>query len=189
VVRGLGNAVARKVLLGGVTFTISHAVDRKREKAADNVTVTFPVPLDTKATSNVMATLNQLVDYVGDSVANRKPIDSIVAIADNRLAMVVKEIRVVGVKEVPDSVVSVYNTQGFKAAARFIKLQPVIELAIQLKYLGLSIDHPAQFSYHIKLNAPPGLEMNGDDNSQKTPVELYMDSTTDFWGTYTLVKK
>src|ERR1700761_3519140 len=78
VIRGLGSGVANKMLAGGLVVTISHLIDRKRTKAADNVVITFPVPQDIKTTSVIMGTIASaggLVDE--DSVANRKQIDSI----------------------------------------------------------------------------------------------------------------
>jgi len=207
-IRGLGNGVAKKSLAGGMTLTISHATEKRtRAKAADNVAITFPVPQDGKTTAGIMSTINQLFALLDDSVANRKQIDSIVTIANKRVNNAMKEIRVIGVKEVPDSVISVYNTAGFKAAAQFTKVQLVIELAIPLKYLGLSVDNPAPFSYNIKLSAIPDPNQGGSasfpppvvmqDSNISAPMPMvapnlnyeYASNPTDFWGVYTLAKK
>jgi len=215
-IRGMGNGVAKKAIAGGLTLTISHSVEKKaRVKAADNVYITFPVPQDGKTTAGIMGVVNQVADFNDDTLANRKQIDSIVAIANKRINDAMKEIRVVGVKEVPDSVISIYNTQGIKAAAQFIKMQPIIELAIPLKYLGLSVDNPVKFSYNIKLSAIPESNQPGApvvvDMAMPAPVVIsasnsgmiappipvmgmnpnngYAFNSTDFWGEYTLVKK
>ena len=44
-IRGQGQGIAFKVFNGGLSITISRALDKKeRLKAKDNITVTFPVP-------------------------------------------------------------------------------------------------------------------------------------------------
>jgi len=207
VIRGLGSGVANKMLAGGLVITISHLIDHKRTKAADNVTITFPVPQDVKTTGMILSTIataGELVDE--DSVANRKQIDSIGGIANKQMNNVMKEIWVVGVKEIPDSVVSIYNTMGIKAAAQFIKRQPIVELAIPLKYLNLDINNPVKFSYNIRLNvrtndnprniredapSPQVLMTSVDVGTMhaSNPGTMFMLAPTDFWGLYTLVKK
>jgi len=193
-VRGLGNGVAKKMLAGGMTLTISHATRKQNlAKAGENVAVTFPVPQDAKITADIMGTINQLFNYLDDSVANRGQIDPIISKANRLINNAMKEIGVVGIKAIPDSVISIYNTEGIKAAAQFIQVQPVIELAIPLKYLGLSIDDQAKFSYNIKLSEIPVQSMSVNPNTissvNPSPNNGYAFNATDFWGEYTLAKK
>jgi hypothetical protein len=189
--RGMGARVARKALEGGLAVTISHSLEKKtKAKAPGNVTVMFPVPQEQKTIFSIISIVNTLNGLIidRDSLANRKQIDSIVAIANKRIGDAMKEIRVTGVKDIADSVISVYNTTGIKAAAQFIKRQPVIEIAIPLKYLGLSIDNPVKFSYNIKLSGLPlGPGVNIDD--EMTPDDMYLLASTDLWGEYILIKK
>jgi hypothetical protein len=205
VVRGLGNGVSKKILAGGLVFTLSHAAEkRNRSKDPGNVTVNFPVPLDPKTTSFIMSTINQIQDFTDDSVANRKPIDSLDAIANKMVNNATKEMGIVGVKDIPDSTISIYNTYGIKASIQFIQVQAAIEIAIPLKYLGLSVDNPASFSYNIRINAVPEASRFyvTDAATQKagagqidpgdipiTPNNGYAWNPTDFWGEYILAKK
>jgi hypothetical protein len=207
IVRGLGNGVSKKVLAGGMILTISHAAEKKnRTKDPGNVAITFPVPQDPKTTALIMNTINQIQDLTEDSIANRKQIDSLDAIADKMVNNAMKEIRVVGVKEISDSAVSVFNTEGIKAAMQFIQVQAAIEIAIPLKYLGLSANNPATFSYNIRIDAVPVASRAFQVDPNKPAPEVVVGGTvmvmsnispnngyawnpTDFWGEYTLAKK
>jgi len=197
-VRGQGWGVGQKIFNGGITFTISHSTEKKlREKNAGNVIIKFPLFPTKQTTANasyIMGPIANLKNLLIDSIANRKEIDSILLLVNKRINETIKEIGVTGIKEIPDSLISIYNTTGIKVAAQFmkqlpvIKLQPVIEIAIPLKYLGLSTTASNQlpFSYNIKLNgALPGAAV-GDDAD---PNELYLKSSSDLWGIYTLAKK
>jgi len=209
VIRGLGNMVSRKILSGGLTITISHLVDNKRGKAPDNVIITFPTPQHYKIVNPIMGTIanaDNLEDE--DATTNRKRIDSLDANANMQLSRALNEIKIIGVKEFPDQAVSVYNTEGLKAMAGFIGKLPVIEFAIPLKYLNLSVDNSAKFSYNIKINAeqepksvnedegPPKASDHVVLNAPKPHTDasgsydsFYLFNTTDFWGVYTLAKK
>lgn len=206
VVRGLGNGVSKKVLSGGLIFTVSHAAEKKnRAKDPGNVAISFPVPVDAKTTSVIMSTINQVLDLDNNNAADHKSIDSLDVIADKIAADATKEIGISGIKEIPDALISIYNPQGIKAAIRFMKVQPAIEIAIPLKYLGLSADNPVAFSYNIRINAvPEASRVMPDPNApsqtaggEQPPAPAmatnpnlgYAWNPTDFWGEYTLVKK
>jgi len=206
VIRGLGSGVAQKFISGGLTITVSHATDRKREKAPDNVALTFPIAQDLKTTKQIMGMIATVGNYVDDdSVANRHEIESLEAITNKMVNDAMKEIRVVGIKEIPDSVVSIYNMEGIKADIKFIKRQPIVEFAIPLKYLALSIDNPVKFSYNIRSGAiqdmgqnqfpapmvipAAGLNANLPPPPTPGPNVGFLYNPTDFWGIYTLAKK
>jgi len=195
-IRGFGQRVSRKALQGGLIVTISHSVDKKiRTKAADNVTITFPTPQDQKVIGHIMQPQYEMVPFRQDTALNKKQLDSLLTEANTRIAASLKEIKITGVKEIEDTILSVYNTEGIKAKAQFIKVQPVFEIAIPLKYLGLSTANPVKFSYNIKLNVLPALGINMDlpDNGFATNApnadEMYLENATDFWGEYILAKK
>jgi hypothetical protein len=183
--------VAKKAVAGGMVITISRSEGEKGRKAAnDGITVKFPRPQDREMVNGIMGVINQVGSY-DDPVANRKQIDSIVVVADALANKVLKEIGVSGVKNIPDSVISRYNEYGIKAAFQFNKMQPVIELAIPLKYL----DVPAsgdKIRYSIKLNAVPD-KVSGISDAiapeNVTPNVGYALNPTDLWGEYTLAKK
>jgi len=206
VIVGGGANATKKALAGGVTLTISHSIEKKsREKDAANVAVTFPLPLENDKVASIMGVINSLNNYVDDTVANRKQIDSIAPIANKRIADEIKEIKITGVPEFSDPVLSIYNTTGIKGAMRFIRRMPVIELAIPLKYLHLSANDEMKISYNIKFNAP--IESNSQypapvvimDAPMPTGSSMpaygispdygYMQNATDFWAEYTLIKK
>jgi hypothetical protein len=196
VVRGLGNGVSKKILAGGLTFTVSHTTDRNRTKDRNNAAITFPMPQGPKTTSFIMSTINQIEDFTDDTVAHRRSIDSLDAIANRMANTAAKEIRISGIKDIQDSVISIYNTEGIKASIQFMQEQAVIEIAVPLKYLGLSVDNPAIFSYNIRIDAvPPTSRINGA-NDPNMPVAMntnpnngYAWNPTDFWGEYILAKK
>ncbi len=69
-----------------------------------------------------------------------------------------KEIKVFGFKDIPDSLISIYNEYSIKTIAS-ISDEGVFmyELSIPLELLEMSADKPKEFSYNIKLN---GLQIN-----------------------------
>jgi len=99
---------------------------------------------------------------------------------------------------------SLYNEEGIKAALRFeSNLYCLYELAVPLKYFGLSLTSPAKFSYQIKLN---GAAVNGNNirdlregifwGWDAADGKIYVERInpdvlypTDFWGDYVLAKK
>jgi hypothetical protein len=65
-----------------------------------------------------------------------------------------KEVKLHGIKGITDSVVSVYNDYGIKAAMNYdAKWNLTYELAIPIKYLALK--DGVSFAYSIKLNGIP----------------------------------
>jgi len=196
VIRGLGTRVAVKSLSGGFTFTISHTVDKKaRAKAADNVVIIFPVPVDDKTINNVLGPIRGGFNFYNEEEIYPagypyiKQLDSIQVLTNARLSPVIKEIKVKGIKEIPDSLISVYNETGIKAMMQFTWRQPSYELAIPLKYLNLDVNNPVKFSYNIMLTGgPPDPRLNGVQ-IDPDPGTMFMMAPTDFWGTYALIKK
>lgn len=197
-VRGSGTAAGNKILKEGIKFTVSHSLEKTRkDKDPGNVSITYPGTPDARVVSVVMAPNLSIANFIKDPVKNKRQIDSLTALANTRVESISKEIKVKGIKEIKDSVLSVYNNVGIKAAIHFSEGEPIVELAIPLKYLDLSTDTPMPFSYNIKL-AAPALTANFDINSiQKSgaptqavpPDDLYRMTDTDLWGEYILAKK
>lgn len=129
-----------------------------------------------------------------------------------------KEIKVFGFKDIPDSLISIYNEYSIKTIAS-ISDEGVFmyELSIPLELLEMSADKPKEFSYNIKLN---GLQINfggfggggrpgggGGEGAPMVRVEVaggggggmgggmggfnFQDliTPTDFWGKYVLAKE
>lgn len=79
------------------------------------------------------------------------------AIARTQLASA-KEIKVFGFKDIPDSLISIYNEYSIKTIASISDAGVFMyEVSIPLALLEMSADKPKEFSYNIKLN---GLQIN-----------------------------
>jgi len=136
------------------------------------------------------------------------------AIARTQLASA-KEIKVFGFKDIPDSLISIYNEYSIKTIAS-ISDEGVFmyEVSIPLELLEMSADKPKEFSYNIKLNglqinfggfaggARPGGPTGGGAGEGATVVRVegggggmgsfnFQDliTPTDFWGKYVLTKE
>lgn len=198
-----------KVLQGGITFTVSHAEGRERLKAPDNVSVKYPM-LSERGIAAMVAGCYQYADLNNDNAGNKQRIDSLVTTMNKHIIRWSKEIQVIGVNEITDPLISIYNTQGIKVAGVFNdKMIYTYELAIPLKYLGISVTGNDKFSYNIKLNGPEyvpdGPVMIADAGPVATnanyrapvmnrigvpdPDNAYKENPTDFWGVYVLAKK
>jgi len=198
----------KKMTLGGISLIISHSLDKKKRKnAPDNISITFPVTDKQKAVS-VNASLDKYFNNwsYDKRTGHQAQIDSLQAAINTQAEAAFKEIRVIGLKDV-DTVISMYNTAGIKAAVRFNNnLLMGCEIAIPLKYLGLDPANPTAFSYAIRLNGTksnritfhptgpvtPAMQdiMDKVQNQIITdPIELYMMDPKDLWGEYTLAKK
>ncbi len=214
-IRGENATVTTKVLNGGVAFTISHTLDKKaRSKATGNATVTFPVSLSNDAMMSVVHQLLTLRQLKGDTLAHRREIDSIRNIASKRLTTVLKEIGLSGLKGIPETTLPIYNDKDIMAAGKLQYAQPVFEIAIPLKYLGLDLANNKSFSYNIKLDIPaydptkpredimsermalaPSIEVKSGPPPAKTGLPMadpdgdYQEHKTELWGEYTLVGK
>ncbi len=212
-IRGEDVTVTTKVLNGGISFTISHTLDKKtRAKAADNAIVTFPVSLSNNAMLNVMIPLLNLREFKRDTLTHLKEIDSITKVANRRLTTVLKEIGVSGLKGISQTVLPIYNDKDIIAAGKLQGVQPVFEIAIPLKYLGLDLINNKRFSYNIKLDIPgfdpnqpredimservasmPSIEVTSRSAVVRTGLRIadpdgdYQSHKTDLWGEYTLV--
>jgi hypothetical protein len=197
-----------KMVGGGVTFTVSRLVDKKaREKDKNSVAVTFPY-LDPEAAHSIYSSINSYSNMVHDTLNRVKDHDSLVKVVNAETTAAIKEIKVSGIKEIEDPLISIYNTTGVKAMGTFNRgMAFTLEIAIPLKYLGLAANDDAKFSYNIKLNEPRWLSANGNNaapmpmvgdmvNGQVltsapsvNPDYYFLSNTTDFWGEYTLAKK
>ncbi|MES2279132.1 MAG: hypothetical protein V4592_24080 [Bacteroidota bacterium] len=198
-IRGSGAVPAFKILKEGVTFTVSHSVEKaKRAKDPQNISVTYPTSQEAVKVSSMMVPVFAAERLGRDTVKNKKELDSLTAAANARVEKTAKEIKVTGIKDIKDSILSVYNDKGIKAVLHFWKGEPIIELAIPLKYLDLSVTAPVRFSYQVKLSVP---RLNGDfdiRDIQKggvsapvsiSPDDAYRLTDTELWGEYILVGK
>ncbi len=212
-IRAQGAYPGAKIVAGGLTFTISHSVEKKkREKEPGNVSVTFPLTNSMKAASINAKHYHYWNDLAGNVVKHKGAIDSLHEAIDAQIGEACKEIVVTGIKDM--DTLSVYNAEGIKAVIRFSDtFICVFEMAIPLKYLGLSTDSPEKFSYNIKISAirqPQSTRTgahvidirqssfgSGNMDAPMMPMMMgppdrdmvYLHDDTDFWAEYTLAKK
>jgi hypothetical protein len=213
-----------KITAGGITFTIKSA-----DKKSTATPVAIIYPLKTKVVrpaggpppaairigmgpgggggGGAARTLSPMAKLRSDQPLT----DSDLMALNKQINTNVKEIRVIGLKEFPDSTVSLYNEDGIHAAGLInLKKAYTVEFSIALKYLQPLINSAGTFNYNVQVN---GLVMNiiqitsgppaggGGDAIRVMDVASVgggggmpasfqsMTSPTDFSGTYTLVKK
>ncbi|MES2378643.1 MAG: hypothetical protein V4553_18765 [Bacteroidota bacterium] len=189
--------IINKIINGGVSFTVVKGI---KQVLNNGITITFPV-FDEKDRPNI--NINAMAQIVPGSQESDKLSDSLMKANNSILSAKAKLIRLTGVKDL-DTLISMYNTDGIKARAQFGKhMAYTYELAIDLKLLDLSAADLTKFNYNITLNEieidyVPGIAITRNEDG--TIVNMYMADTklansyisalssTDCWGTYTLVK-
>lgn len=201
-------AIIRKIISGGVCLTIQPS-GKKTDK--DGMRVVYPVIMPTASKVGggvVMVSTMKRITASDNGHLTEKEADSVMTERNRRFNQKAKWIGALGFKDL-DSLISVYNEDGLKAAGRYDnKGVFTCEVAISLKLLGLSIANPVKFSYHILLNGVSlfgsdrpaqsisiitgGMPMGGGEGGLVT-TKLIMDGggapPTDFWGEYALAKK
>lgn len=198
VIKAVDRSIAGKIIAGGITFAVNPS---GKKKSNDQVSVTFPV-YDQDHKPDIDILTNPGIIKSG----SKEEISAAIGQANKQLINNSKEIKLEGTKIITDTLISVYNNTGIRVAARFNKQGDYIyELAIPVKYLGLSTDNLTQFSYNIKLNEPanapsvataltvaPVQTISAISAVPVAPVaatDIDIFRTTDFWGAYTLAKK
>jgi len=173
-----------KILAGGITFIIKNS-DKKTGVAP--VSITYPL-IDKADNHDIETKLIEL----GDAKYDRSSINNLFTTA-------AKEISVKGIKDVTDTLLSVYNDSGIKATALFDDQKSfTYELKVPTKYFKKSQDSSMVFNYNVILNGMKvpknltlvaGHNLAGPDKPNAEGDLLDMTSVTDFSGTYTLAKK
>jgi hypothetical protein len=139
-----------KIAAGGITLTIN-TEGKKKDKEA--FIITYPVITNTGRGRGQRGGGRQQTsgtDTAAISAAHKQFIAS------------AKEIKVLGFKDVDDTLISIYNEYGIKAAIGYDTLGNYnYELAIPLKLLGISPDNTQEIAYNVKVN---GLQIS--DNFQ-----------------------
>jgi hypothetical protein len=186
VVQGTDAHTAEKIISGGVTLTIKNP-DKK--SSAQPVALTFPFVLPKDRFPIVQKIKEKNED---------KPFDQ--DELNKQLISAEKEIDVRGIKEIQDTIISVYNDAGIIAATRIdSKKVLTYELSIPLKYLQQNIDSKLSFNYNIRLNPPRVIAVTGAmitivgvssiRRSSAADSDLQdLLNATDFSGTYVLAK-
>jgi len=217
-----------KILAGGITFSINPD-GKKKEK--ESITLTYPLinraqfrrgqggPGGGGGGGGTISVGGRPVaaGMGGPGGVQLTPAqrDSTMAAMQKTQLAQVKEIKIKGFKKTTDTLVSIYNDMGIKAAASIDKDRVFFyEAAIPLEELGMSIDNAKEFAYNVKLNGLqiPGMDFNrggggggagfggggqirmmgvaGGGGPRGSGIDFQaLISPTDFWGKYTLTKK
>lgn len=194
-----------KIGAGGITININTA-DKKNEK--DAFSVTYPV-----VNRGGRGGGGRNRGGFGGGRNNGVPLsDSALKAqteeAHKQFVDAAKEIRVLGFKEITDTLISIYNEYSIKSLVAYDDQGAMtVEMAIPLKALGLSTDAPKEFAYQITLLGLPlpagggfgggggrggrgggGGGRGGRGGGSNIDYQDLL-TPTDFWGKYTLAKK
>jgi len=202
IIHGEEADLIHKMMRGCVTITIN-AFGKKTSK--DATVITFP---NYEANAGPNVSLSGRPTAIQDTALLKLKTDTFMRKMNKRLIDKQKFIAVTGIKQIADTLISVYNDYNIEAKALLDnKLYYNYELAVPLKYLGLSVDKAAKFSYNIRLNGiePKGATFQMINNGVTIAVfagngdliaRLHNDARSvlmaypnDFWGEYTLAKK
>ena len=154
VIKCADNINNTKILGGGITLTINTANKKKEENA---FSVTFPI-VSRANMRGLRRPRGASQNTVQDSASLAEA-----AAARKSVIATMKEISVLGFKEIPDTLISIYNEYGIKAAANYDEQADLlIEMAIPLNLLHIFLDTPKEFAYNIRVN---GMQMGGGNRN------------------------
>jgi len=137
--------IINKIICAGITLTINGTGKMKDQ---GGIAITYPIIEIQNRQSGPSADLDNQFKLQADSF---------ILALNAEFGSKAKDIRVEGVKEIPNHLISIYNPEGIKAAAYFDdKTNFTYELAVPLKYLGLSVSESKPFVYNIKLRSLEG---------------------------------
>ncbi|MDB5155363.1 MAG: hypothetical protein JWR50_70 [Mucilaginibacter sp.] len=173
-----------KIIAGGVTLAINKE-GKKKEK--DAYSFTFPVIENPQRLSGGLSNRIEQRNAGADS--------ELMKTIHERTIMAAKVIKVLGVKAITDTLISIYNEHGIKAAINFDSDGITYELKVPLTLLDISVDEAKEMAYNIKLN---GLQLNlgggpgggGGGGGGRNALDFQdLVSPSDFWARYTLAKQ
>ena len=158
-----------KIIAGGITLVLN-TEDKKKDK--DAFSLTFPnIPRPTRGQGGGRgagggggapgggrgAGGGGGAGGFGGGNRGQAPDSAAVAARQKQTVEAAKEIKVLGFKDITDTLISIYNEFSIKAAISYDKLGNYdYEMAIPLKELNLSPDDAKEIAYHITVN---GLQM------------------------------
>ncbi len=155
VIKSTNQTNNNKILGGGIDITIN-TTGKKKEK--DAYVIGFPVVDITALRGQIMQGMRTMRQQGGPGGGPQQPDSAAIAGMRKKAISAAKQVKLLGFeKDVPDTLISIYNEYSVKAAADFDnKGNLVIEMAVPLKYLHLSAK-TEEFAYNIKLN---GIQIN-----------------------------
>ena len=201
VVHSANQVITKKILSGGIVFTIN----TKKKSTDGAASITYPV-LGTEEFENIVLKNSALhsLRQAGDKDDEKTKAgilrinDSISREMDKKNLASFKVIGLTGIPQVPERFISIYNDFGIEVGRQLLDSRTYnYELRIPLKYLGLSTFDEAPLFYNIKLPGTainkglPPLQLNGTTRPPlgEGGVDLRtLNSVSDFWGEYRLAK-
>jgi hypothetical protein len=172
VIKSATSAVASKIMLGGITFSIN-TQGKKREK--DAISVTYPLVVRANRNQGGRNALGQGQNRVGGNQGGgqnrnqqtQQQRDSASLVQRKTALASIKEIKVSGFKDITDTLVSIYNEYGLKAVANFDQHGALVyELAIPLNLLGITAAEGSDFVYQIKVNGLNMMNFGGNNSGR-----------------------
>ncbi|MES2376990.1 MAG: hypothetical protein V4553_10450 [Bacteroidota bacterium] len=158
-----------KIGAGGLTLTINTAGKKKEQEA---YSLTYPLrttmgrPGGGGAPGGAQGGGMRVMAFGGPGGGgggfgggrNAAPDSAMQKAMQDRVINAAKEIKVFGFKDIPDSLIAIYNEYNIKAAINYDKDGAFIyELAVPLKLMALAVGDSKELAYNIKLN---GLQLN-----------------------------
>jgi hypothetical protein len=173
-----------KIISGGIDLIIN-SEGKKKDKDAPSVT--FPI-IDHP---------ERLAGSLGNRFENRNAgaDTELMRAVQQRTIIAAKELRVLNIKSITDTLLSIYNSEGIKTAINFDpEGDMTFEMAIPLKLIGLTPGDTKELAYHIILEGfqvpgGGGGGVGGGAGGKNALDFLDLVTPSDFWGKYTLAKK
>jgi len=136
--------IITKIIRGGITLNINALNTRQSD---NNIAMTYPL---LKPTDSFF--VGKDIPFT-DSLKAQQHHDTIMHILNKRFIGLSKFIGVAGIKDIGDTIVSIYNENDIKAAALFDnKITFTAEISLPLRYLPPTILKTGKLSYRIQLN-------------------------------------
>jgi hypothetical protein len=143
-VQATDQLIIRKIMNGGITLKIDTG-----GKKNSGVAIIYPI----------FARNDRPLINLKDKPTDATKLDSLINVVNKRFAEKSKEIKIQGIKLIPDSLISIYNQDDIKVAALFDHAAAyTYELAIPLKYIGMQDAKASKFNYTIMLSGSPQID-------------------------------
>ena len=185
----------KKIIAGGITLTLA---PEKKLKTDKNIAITYPY-FEKDNFPSIRLRDRPLISE--KSNVKSAQVDSFLKVIDKKLVDSAKNIKVLGVPKM-DTILSIYNSEGIKAASHFDKnFSFIYELSFPMKFVQYVESSMNIFFFNIRLN--------GSDKSEGSVIEdipggtrirstytkapsynemMYILSPTDCWGQYKIFK-
>lgn len=191
-VQATESLIARKIIAGGLTLTLSSS---DKTQKAEKATITYPV-FNGKNPPNIDLKKNT------DDLFQLE-YDVYIYELNEQFVKKSKEIKLSGISAINDTLISVYNDHKIKAMGAFNdKKHYTYELALPLKYIKPLINNLSTINYNITLNGSTylegarieyiegGIRITSPGTSAPSVADMKAASSpTDFSGEYILAKK